>query len=146
MEYPYVLARKKTGLEFIYFAVALMGIAACVLIAGRDPRAPYFIITGMFIVIGLALGIMIVSAPKTPVVMVNPYELELPGGKVIPLAQVSFVQYKRAYARGISYRWGTITLITAQGEFTFRYVDNCEYVAQQIMGLRDQIRQGMNMQ
>ena len=48
---------------------------------------------------------------------------------------VNDVSYRRASAKGIQYRWGSVTLSTLYGKYKFGFVADCEEVSKRLTQL-----------
>jgi len=62
-------------------------------------------------------------------------KLILPHGVTVSLYAVNDVSYRRASAKGIQYRWGSVTLSTLYGKYKFGFVADCEEVSKRLTQL-----------
>ena len=70
--------------------------------------------------------------PSELIVLANHQTLILPKGVTVSLDSVSKVSFLRSSGKGISYRWGSVTIFTYSGKHKIRYVADCQNVAIQL--------------
>mgnify|MGYP006939722266 CR=1 FL=1 len=82
-----------------------------------------------------SLGIFIdwLLTPPRPFRIDGDGRLVLHDGTALEMRQVLAVSYRRARARGVQYRWGTVTVTTPLKIYRYRYVADCESMADAIM-------------
>lgn len=127
-----VLATKSTKIGFLYIFCLVMGVIFSLF----SFYMIYFLLVGILLVL-VSLGIVIdyFHTAKTPILLNDKNQLILPKGIILELNEVKDVSYRRASAKGIQYKWGTVKIISTKGEFKFRYLENCEEVAKTILKL-----------
>ena len=126
-----VIAQKKVGVGIMYLACAFLGIA----LLGTGIADGVIAIA----LIGLALSIIsgyiffeYVSLPYDVIKFDNEGNLHLPKNKVIPLNDITDISYRRASAKGIQYKWGSVTIRMHLEKFKYGYIKDCEEVAKQL--------------
>ena len=128
------IACKKHSAGILYIIVTVVGIGILVYAFAEKN-----FITGIFgallTVISAVLSIQFLSLPSSIVVLSDDDTLILPKGVVIRLDSINDVSYRRASARGIQYRWGTITIYTHSDTYKYGFVSDCERVAKLIAKL-----------
>lgn len=98
---------------------------------------------GILLVIGFAftalcLGIVIdfLRTPKQPIIQTEDNQLLMGNGQKIAPEDIYDVSYRKASSRGYQYSWGTVIVKTyTAGEFTYRYMSDCEGTAKYLMKL-----------
>ena len=138
-----VIARRKGGLVALYTVVLLVcallfGIGAWATATAED-TVPFLV--GLQIFFGLLLvGIclwVIIGYIRTPEVAVC-YEggnLHFAGKYTCSPSEVTSVNYKRATARGITYRWGKLYVTAGGRTYTYNYIADVEYAHDCILQL-----------
>lgn len=139
-----VIARRKNGLTGLAVFCAVLGFIfagvsiGLIFMNGGD----YIIIFSN--VIFLLLGIFVIAVcfyvikdiKKTPQIILT-YEngvLRHVNGTFSPL-QIKNVEYRRAHARGISYRYGYLKIFLEDQTLTFKYVANVEQAHNRLIQL-----------
>lgn len=127
-----VLATKSTKIVSLYIFCLIMGI----IISFIGFYITYAFFLGILLAL-ISLGIVIdyFHIAKTPIMLNDKNQLILPKGMILELSDIKDVSYRRASARGIQYKWGTVKIVSTKGEFKFRYLENCEEVAKTILKL-----------
>ena len=120
-----VLAHKKQYIGLMYIAVTVFGIALFFIdnnwLAGTVITIPSVIIS-----------IQYYMQPKDIISIGTNNNLYLPRGVEINLRNINDVSYRRASARFIQYRWGTVIIYTNDKTYRCRYVADCEDAALQL--------------
>jgi len=126
------IATKSVGVGILYILCLIIGIILTIL----GFSTTYILIIAIPIV-GVSLYIVIdyFKTPSTPMMLNDLNELLLPKGVVIKLNEIKDVSYRRASARGIQYKWGTVKIISLKGTFKYRYLNDCERVCKTITKL-----------
>lgn len=126
------LAKKSVGVGALYAVCLIIGIAFCI----SSFSIIYMLFFGIpLVAVSLYIVIEYFLTPMEPIKLNNENELVLPKGVIIPLSDINDVSYRRASARGIQYKWGTVKIISLKGTFKFRYLENCEEVCKEITKL-----------
>ncbi|MBQ8320176.1 MAG: hypothetical protein IJX81_04785 [Clostridia bacterium] len=142
-----VLARKKRGMTVLYAIVgvitaALFTVSVTILPKSADPFV--ILLIGLFgvVCVGLCVKECVLSA-RTPdvILQTDGKTLYLPKGKQISVLAVQKVEYKRASARGFQYDYGKLMLITANGRYTFHYVDEVVEAHNALIALMMKLRE-----
>lgn len=133
-----ILATKSTKIVSLYIFCLIMGII--ILFIGFYITYAFFL--GILLTL-ISLGIVIdyFHTSKTPIMLNDKNQLILPKSIILELSDIKDVSYRRASARGIQYKWGTVKIISTKGEFKFRYLENCEEVAKAILKLVYQVKE-----
>ena len=142
-----VLGTRKGGIWIPYILVLLMfSVGTVIIIAVDDVGVDQIIVAGIFstVMVLVCVGILIsyFSQPRDMIILRNNKELLLPENIVIPLYSITKVRYKRAAARGIHYKYGSVIISTSGEEHVCRYVSNCEEVSNQILELSNKAKAG----
>ena len=127
-----VIAHKKSGVGFMYLACTLLALIIIGLGIGTHTA---FALVPMGLAIGGFSGYIFVDYARLPYDVISidrENNLILPKGNTVNIKDVLDVSYKRATARGIQYRWGTIKLKTRLGDFKYGYIADCEEVSKQL--------------
>lgn len=128
------IAYKKHGAGVIYIVITIIGVISTLAgIVTDDSR--FWIIGAMLAVTGGILSVQYLSLPSDIIVLCEDGSLMLPKGVSIKLNDLVDVSYRRASARSIQYRWGSVTLSTKFSSYKFGFVANCEDVAKQLTEL-----------
>ncbi len=128
---------RKGGLGFLYGIVLLMGVG--MLTAGITVMLhPVPIVSGaLLIVISLIILNGYFKTPYEAICLTdNDTVLELPKGVKINVGDITDVSYKRATAKGIQYKWGSVTVSTLGSSYTVGCIADCEEVAKEITRLK----------
>ena len=125
------IAYKKHSAGILYIVLTFVGVIMLIYaITGKI--LPLGIIGGLLTIISAVLSVRFLSLPSNIIVLCEDGSLILPKGVTVSLESVSDVSYKRASAKGIQYRWGSITLSTYYGSYKYGFVVDCEDVAKQL--------------
>ena len=123
-----IVAIRKFGAGMLYVAITSIGLAILLLgaIFGSWPAA---VLGGAFILICIYLVVDFLRTPSVVAWIDGDGELNLGRvGKIKP-SEICDVSYRRASAKGIQYKWGSVTLKTRLGDFKYGYIADCEDVA-----------------
>ncbi len=133
-----VIAHRKGGIFALYLFTLILGIVLMFL----DGEAYVIMKLCGLAVIAISLYILIgyLRTPKEPIKLIGDDTLQLPGDLQIPVSKIVDVSYFRASARGIQYRWGSVTIATGMGTCKVKYVADCEAVAKRITQLMYEAR------
>ena len=133
-----IIARKKSGLLLLYSFVILLGIFMGVLSANLDEDSTErgFTLLGcvVIVIVGIIICVGILRTPKIIIQYDGEY-LILREGK-FKINELGRVNYHRAHARGIHYKWGKIILLLDGREIVYNNVADVEYVHNRLMELR----------
>ena len=124
-----VIAHKKSGVGSMYLVCAIL---ALIIIGVGVGTHTAFVLLPMGLAIGGFSGYIFVDYTRLPydVIGIDQEDnLHLPKGTVVNIKDVLDVSYRRASARSIQYKWGSVTLKTRLGDFKYGYIADCEDVA-----------------
>ena len=128
------IAYKKHSAGIVYIALTFIGVV--MLISSiAEKLLPLGITAALLTLISVILSIQFLSLPSDIIVLSEDGSLILPKGVTVSLESVSDVSYRRASAKGIQYRWGSLTLSTYYGNYKFGFVADCENAAKQLTQL-----------
>ena len=125
------IAYKKHSAGILYIILSVVGVMMLIS-AITEKLLPVGIIGALLTIISAVLSVRYLSLPSDIIVLSEDGSLILPKGVTVSLESVSDVSYRRASARGIQYRWGSITLSTYFGSYKYGFVSDCEDVAKQL--------------
>lgn len=128
------IAHKKHSAGILYIVLAIIGIVAIVFGFVRD-ETPIAIFGAVLTLSAGILSVQYLSMPSNIIVLTEDNTLMLPRGVKITTASITDVSYRRASAKSIQYRWGSVTLSTSCGKYKLRFVADCEEVSKQITKL-----------
>lgn len=125
-----IIARKKGDLWIIYLITAILGIGIIFL----NKESMILMLVGAVITI-IFIGILIdyLLIPKKIIQIREDGKILFSKKKVFLWHELKNVSYRRFSAKGIQYQWGKIMVQTTRGTFSYRYVDECEKVAQELI-------------
>lgn len=129
-----VIAERKSGLLFLYGFCLFCGLFAIVVgFIYKDIDTEMFITGILLTIISLILVIRIASTPKNIIVYdTEDNNLIINKKTVISIKNLFDVSYKRASAKAIQYRWGTVII---NKTIKCRYVSECEEVSKRLTHL-----------
>ena len=128
------LAYKKHGAGALYIIITIIGVISA--LAGVATDDIKFLIMGItFVIAGGIFAVQYLALPSDIIVLCEDGTLILPKGVSIKVEDLVDVSYRRASAKGIQYRWGSVTLTTRVKKFKFGFVADCEDVAKQLTEL-----------
>ena len=125
------IAYKKHSAVIPYVILTVVGVMLLIS-AITEELLPFGIMGALITIISAVMSIRFLSLPSDIIVLSEDGSLILPKGVTVSLESVSDVSYRRASAKGIQYRWGSITLSTYYGSYKFGFVADCEDVAKQL--------------
>lgn len=125
------IAYKKHSAGILYIILTVVGVMMLIS-AITEKLLPMGIIGALLTIISTVLSIRFLSLPSDIIVLSDDGTLILPKGVTVSLESISDVSYRRASAKGIQYRWGSITLSTYYGSHKYGFVSDCENVAKQL--------------
>lgn len=134
------IAYKKHSAGILYIILTLIGVMMLIS-AITEKLLPLGIIGALLTIISAVLSIRFLSLPSDIIILSDDGSLILPKGVPVSLESVSDVSYRRASAKGIQYRWGSITLSTYYGSYKFGFVADCEDVAKQLTQMAFEAKQ-----
>ena len=123
-----VIARRAEAPRFLYLFTALFGLVfAGVSVwmfdyAGRAAvfLSIFFVLVGLFVT-GLSLFYFIKGMKMPKEIAVREGNMLTFLGQTFPLKELANVRYRRAHARGWSYRWGRLTVVRKDGRSYVAY-------------------------
>ncbi len=136
------IAYKKHSAGILYIILTFVGVMMLIF-AIMEELLPLGIMGVLLTIISAILSIRFLSLPSHIIVLSDDGLLILPKGVTVPLESVSDVSYRRASAKGLQYRWGSITLSTYYGSYKFGFVADCEDVAKQLTQMAFEAKQKM---
>ena len=125
------IAYKKYSAGIVYIILTFVGVLLLIS-AIAEKLIPMGIIGGLLTIVSAVLSIRFLMLPSNIIVLSDDDTIILPKGITVPLDSISDVSYRRASAKGIQYRWGSITLSTYYGSYKYGFVADCEDVAKQL--------------
>ena len=90
---------------------------------------------GLFALISIVILVRYIILPKEIILVDKNNQLHLPKGISLNPKDIVDVSYRRASARSIQYKWGSVTIETRDSKYKFGYVADCEFVAKNIYDL-----------
>lgn len=126
-----IIAYKKHSVGVFYIILTVVGVMM-VISAIAEKLLPLGIIGALLTIISAVLSIRFLLLPSDIIVLSDDGTLILPKGVTVSLESISDVSYRRASAKGIQYRWGSITLSTYYGSYKYGSVSDCEEVSKQL--------------
>ena len=134
-----VLATRKKGLTGVYFLTIFIGLIAlvCGIFAPKNSNEgiPLLIISLAIIITAICMIVDICKTPEIIITYDSDSSILYVLGNRIYLKDIQNVEYKKARAKHIYYKFGTV-FITANGNrIKCKYVTDCENVAKEIYKL-----------
>ena len=128
-----VIAYKKqsAGILYIICTVFFILILAKVIESTEMTGEDVFLILSLSVITvsALVLSVQFLLLPSELITLANQQTLILPKGVTVSLDSIDDVTFKRATAKGVRYRWGSVTILTREGKYKIHYVADCEDVA-----------------
>ena len=125
-----VIAHKKSGVGFMYLVCVLLGFMLIGIGIATGAEGLLLAVAGLAISgISGFIFVQYISLPYDVIGIDREDNLHLPKGTVVNIKDVLDVSYRRASARSIQYKWGSVTLKTRLGTFKYGYIADCEEVA-----------------
>ena len=125
------IAYKKHSAGVVYIILTFVGVMLLIS-AIAEKLIPMGIIGGLLTVVSAILSILFLMLPSNIIVLSDDNTIILPKGITVPLDSISDVSYRRASAKGIQYRWGSVSLSTYYGSYKYGFVADCEDVSKQL--------------
>ena len=125
------IAYKKYSAGIVYIILTFVGVMLLIS-AIAEKLIPMGIIGGLLTVVSAVLSIRFLMLPSNIIVLSDDNTIILPKGITVPLDSISDVSYRRASAKGIQYRWGSVTVSTYYGSYKYGFVADCEDVSKQL--------------
>ena len=125
------IAYKKHSAGIVYIILTFVGVMLLIS-AIAEKLIPMGIIGGLLTVVSAVLSIRFLMLPSNIIVLSDDDTIILPKGITVPLDSISDVSYRRASAKGIQYRWGSVTVSTYYGSYKYGFVADCEDVSKQL--------------
>ena len=134
-----IIATRKKGLVYIYIISLILSLfitLAGIISMKENLFNIFLVICGLIMLIFSVY--MIIDILKTPKIAIkynsDNYTL-IVYQNTINLKDITFVEYRRARAKHIQYKWGTVIITTPYSKVICKYIKNCEYVAKKIYSL-----------
>ena len=126
-----VIATRRSGIGLMYGFCTLFSI---VLISMGIASELFFvwIFGGILVAVSGYLTVSFIITPSVVIWLDADGKLCLPRGVVLDVGDLIDVSYKRATARGISYKWGSVTLTTHTCSYKYGFIAECEDVAKRL--------------
>ncbi len=136
-----IIAHKRNGVGVMYFICTLLGLMITGFGISAFPGGIIIVVMGL-VVVGISgfIFIQFITLPYNVICADKEDNLHLPKGKVVSIKDVLDVSYRRATARGIQYKWGSVTLSTRIGTFKYGCISDCEDVAKRLTDMMYQAR------
>ena len=134
------IAYKKHSAGIVYIILTFAGVLLLIS-AIAEKLIPMGIIGGLLTVVSAVLSIRFLMLPSNIIVLSDDNTIILPKGITVPLDSISDVSYRRASAKGIQYRWGSITVSTYYDSYKYGFVADCEDVSKQLTQMVFEARQ-----
>ena len=125
------IAYKKYSAGIVYIILTFVGVMLLIS-AIAEKLIPMGIIGGLLTIVSAVLSIRFLMLPSNIIVLSDDDTIILPKGITVPLDSISDVSYRRASAKGIQYRWGSVTVSTYYGSYKYGFVADCEDVSKQL--------------
>ena len=125
------IAYKKHSAGIVYIILTFVGVLLLIS-AIAEKLIPMVIIGGLLTIVSAVLSIRFLMLPSNIIVLSDDDTIILPKGITVPLDSISDVSYRRASAKGIQYRWGSVTVSTYYGSYKYGFVADCEDVSKQL--------------
>lgn len=138
-----VIARRKEGVGLMYLLCTFLGLIFVGM--GIAFGVDGILLTVMGAVLGGISGYLTVSyltLPSAIIIYDGSNTLTLPKEVKLNIKDVIDVSYRRAHGRGISYKWGSVTIKTHIGKYKYGFVAECEDVAKQLTEMMYRARLG----
>ena len=125
------IAYKKHSAGIVYIILTVVGVMLLVT-AIAEKLIPLGIIGVILTVVSAVLSVRFLLLPSNIIVLSDDNTIILSKGISVSLSAISDVSYRRASAKGIQYRWGSVTVSTYYGSYKYGFVANCEDVSKQL--------------
>lgn len=127
-----IIAQRKPGIWIPYIILTAVGI--WLLIFGK--RQYDWLIAILLLILSIIILFLYFKTPKEIIKSDSNGNLYLNDGTVIKPADIMEVFSRRASSKGWKYKWGSVTIVTNSKTYSFRYVADCEDVANKIKDLK----------
>ena len=134
-----ILGQRKSGLGALYSFTLIFSIIVLIYSISLfwvNSFFPILIIIGVGIMATVSICIL-VAYYKTPKIAIT-YDGQCTiyvKGQPIKLTDITYVSYRRASAKGIQYKWGSVTISTSLDKYKVSFLENCEMVEKAITKL-----------
>lgn len=132
---------RKDGIWILYILTFFLGIGllvagSCLAITIKENKAyfvcfiggPFLIVFSIVILIGYFSTRLCAIETDGKILLVN--------GKKIAFEDITDISYKKARAKNITYRFGSVIVKTKDNIYKARYIDDCERVSKNITKLK----------
>lgn len=133
-----VIAYRKKGIWLMYAFTFLLGLCFLLIPADNFIEILFSALFSLtFITVSLIVLIMYFSTPQEAI-FYNEYEqaIYLKKGVKMQLSEIEDLSYRRASARGIQYKWGTIIIRTQHKKYKIMFIAQCEDVCKTLTKLK----------
>ena len=128
-----VIAHKKSGVGIMYLVCVLLGFILIGIGIATGGEGLLLAVAGLAISgISGFIFVQYILLPYDVISIDQEDNLHLPKGTIVNIKDVLDVSYRRASARSIQYKWGSVTLKTRLGDFKYGYISDCEEVSKQL--------------
>ena len=128
-----VIAYKKqsAGILYIICTVFFILILAKAIESTEMTGEDVFLILSFSVITvsALVLSVQFLLLPSELIALANQQTLILPKGVTVSLDSIDDVTFKRTTAKGVRYRWGSVTIFSREGKYKIHYVADCQDVA-----------------
>lgn len=135
-----IIAHKKRGIGLMYaFTLLLSLFMFLYAVFSRDNPALIIIYLGALTiaVISLVIVIQYIKTPNEAIIYdESKNEIRLPSDVIIQVSDIVDLSYRRASAKGIQYKWGSVVIKTITNRYIVRYLANCEAVCKRLIELK----------
>ena len=135
-----IIAHKKRGIGLMYaFTLLLSLFMFLYAVFSRDNPALIIIYLGALTiaVISLVIVIQYIKTPNEAIIYdESKNEIRLPSDVIIQVSDIVDLSYRRASAKGIQYKWGSVVIKTITNRYIVRYLANCEAVYKRLIELK----------
>lgn len=129
-----IIAKRKNEVLPLYILTAVIGVAFITL--SFFTEIVYVILGIVLLAISAYLLFVFFRTPSVIITLDDEGALHLPNDVTLLPSEIGDVSYRRASAKGIQYKWGSVTLETYSGRYKFSFVAECEDVAKNLLELK----------
>ena len=133
-----VIAYRKKGIWLMYAFTFLLGLCFLLIPADNFIEILFSTLFSLtFISVSLIVLIMYFTTPQEAI-FYNEYEqaIYLKKGVKLELSEIEDLSYRRASARGIQYKWGTIIIRSQHKKYKIMFIAQCEDVCKTLTKLK----------
>ena len=133
-----VIAYRKKGIWLMYAFTFLLGLCFLLIPADNFIEILFSALFSLtFITVSLIVLIMYFTTPQEAI-FYNEYEqaIYLKKGVKLELSEIEDISYRRASARGIQYKWGTIIIRAQHKKYKIMFIAQCEDVCKTLTKLK----------